>query len=57
MKTKYIKPTVDAASEIEAPVVLAAVSLPVEEGNEEITNPSEQLSKKNFFPLWEDDEE
>lgn len=25
MKTKYIKPTVDAASEIEAPVVLAAV--------------------------------
>lgn len=55
MKKEYVKPTILKAAAADA--LMTATSIPVVdtgEGGEEITDPSEQLSKQHGF--WEDDE-
>lgn len=56
MKKQYIKPATVTHTDITPPTLLDSVSLEVKDNKEEITDPSEQLSKKHFFPLWEDEE-
>lgn len=56
MKKQYIKPATVSCENITPPTLLDSVSLEVKDNKEEITDPSEQLSKKHFFPLWEDEE-
>lgn len=60
MKTRYTKPSAQNTRLSPCAAWLAATSIPVKgdgEGGEEITDPSEQLSKKHPFNVWEKDTE